>query len=154
MVPHATKRKTLPAGRLTMQLPKKIIYWHPPSWDSGLCFRNIPVPVYRRIIRIAGTVHFDHIGAEQIYVPYNQRATREIVIAFCFHLPLSCWAVVTLTPHFRGKYRRTIEKLHTPSCTHIIGRIRAERLAMWEVDLKPDPVSQAKAAPSASRIRA
>src|SRR6516162_2236115 len=112
-----------------MQLPKKIIYWHPPPWDSGFRFRNIPVPVYRRIIRIAGTIHFDHIGAEQIYVPYNQRATREIVIALCLHLPLGCWAVVTLTPHFHSKDRRTIEKLHTRSHTHIIGSIWAERLA-------------------------
>ena len=92
-----------------MQLPKKIIDWHPPARHGRLCFRNIPAPVYRRIIRIASTVHFDHIGTEQIYVPYDQRATREIVVSLCFHFPLGCRAVVSLTPHFRSKYRRTIE---------------------------------------------
>src|SRR5438093_13704874 len=92
-----------PLGRCRgYNLHKKIIYGHPPLWHRRLRLGHLPTPVERRMVRVAGTIYTNHIGAEQVYIPYDQRATGEVVGAFCLHVPLGCRTVVILTTYLHS----------------------------------------------------
>src|SRR5262249_7163419 len=114
-------------------LPKKIIYRYAPSWHRWLCLRGLATPVGRRVVGITCPIHFNHILTQQVHVPHNQCATREIIRSLRCHGLICRWAAIVLATYLDRKDRRSFGKPHAHPWTEVVCRIRTKCLSVRQV---------------------
>ena len=110
---------------------KKIIHRHRPTGNGGLGGGDLPAPVDGcGMVSVAIAVDADHVVAQQVHVPNDERAGSEVIGALGEHLALGGGAVVALATNFNSEYRCLWIKLHTRPTTRVESDIGTERLAV------------------------